>query len=75
MNFYRDFYRFFDIFEYSNNSTLVIVSYRIVLRVYTNNTNNITSRVFSREEDSELRTFLNIILELYKIRPVYLYID
>ena len=66
---------FSNIFECNNNSILIIVNYRIVLRVCVSDINNIISRVFSRREDSELRIFSSTILELYKIRSIYLYID
>ena len=66
---------FSNIFECNNNSILIIVNYRIVLRVCVSDMNNIISRVFSRREDSELRIFSSTILELYKIRSIYLYID
>ena len=75
MNLYKDSYRFSNIFKYNINSIFIIINYGIILRVYVSNINNVISRVFSREEDSELRIFSSIILELYKIRLVYLYID
>ena len=75
MNFYRDSRRFSNTFEYSNNSTLVIINYRIILRIYVSDTNNITSKVFFREEDSELYTFSSTILKLYEIRFIYFYIN